>query len=249
MTLMSASFTSGRYYTDWIEVTVTNNILTVGAYTENTTSWCVWDNFELYMTKYDNSTTSATIGATGWTTFACAYPIDLGGMSASTGDVKAYYASSVGDGKIVMSSTTSEGVAAGTGLMLKGTPGATITIPVAISGSPIDGNMLVGCTTLTKGVSGANKYVLVNNGEGTAEFQNLGTNSANIPAGKAYLNVPSSGARLAIVFEDDDPTAINAVETAEAETGALKDGKYLIEGKIVLVKNGVKCGANGQKLN
>ena len=189
----------------------------------------------------------ATIGATGWTTFASAYPLDLSKMTASEGEVKAYYASSQSGSNIVMTSTD-QTVAAGEGLMLKGTAGATITIPVAASGDAISGNMLVGCTTLTEGVSGSDKYVLVNN-KGTAEFQNLGTHSANIPAGKAYLDVLSGGARLAIVFEDDDPTAINAIEAAESNDGALKDGKYLIDGKIVLVKNGVNYGANGQKLN
>lgn len=192
---------------------------------------------------------SATIGTTGWTTFASAYPLDLSGMSASTGEVKAYYASSVGDSKIVMTSTESEGVAAGTGLMLKGTAGATITIPVAISGSPIVGNMLVGCTTETSVNASETCYVLINNG-GNAEFQSLKTNGATIPAGKAYLNTGvNASSRLTIRLDGEDPTAINTIEAADTEDGSLKDGKYLIDNKIVLVKNGVKYGANGQKLN
>ncbi len=66
---------------------------------------------------------------------------------------------------------------------------------------------------------------------------------------RCYVKVtePNSGnARLTIKF--DDTTAINAIEAAEAEDGALKDGKYLIDGKIVIVKNGVKYSANGQIL-
>ena len=59
---------------------------------------------------------------------------------------------------------------------------------------------------------------------------------------------PSSGARLTIIFDGEDPTAINAIEAAETEDGALKDGKYLIDGKVILVKNGVKYSANGQIL-
>ena len=210
-------------------------------------SWITWRDVKYTMTA--PATVSATIGATGWTTFASAYPLDLSGMSASTGDVKAYYASSVGDGKIVMTSTTSEGVAAGTGLMLKGTAGATITIPVAISGTGIVGNMLVGCTTETPVDASETCYVLINNG-GTAEFQSLKTYGATIPAGKAYLNTGViSPARLIISYDEEDPTAINAIEAVESNDGALKDGKYLIGNKVVLVKNGVKYGANGQKLN
>ena len=75
-------------------------------------------------------------------------------------------------------------------------------------------------------------------------------NNIAIPANKAYIPVVNgSNARLIISFDDEDPTGINTVEASEAETGALKDGKYLIGNKIVLVKNGVKYSANGQKLN
>jgi len=189
----------------------------------------------------------AKIGATGWTTFASAYPLDLGGMSASEGTVKAYYASSQSGSNIVMTPTESEGVAAGEGLMLKGTAGATVTIPVVASGDAISGNMLVGCPNGETLTANANYYVLIKNGE-TAEFQSLKNSGATIPAGKAYLNTGIlSPARLIISFEED-PTAINAVEAAEAESGALKDGKYIIDNKVVIVKNGVKYSANGQIL-
>ena len=52
MTAMSESFNKGLYYTDWVEVTVTDHKLTVGARTSLTNSWSLWDNFELYMTEY-----------------------------------------------------------------------------------------------------------------------------------------------------------------------------------------------------
>lgn len=65
---------------------------------------------------------------------------------------------------------------------------------------------------------------------------------------RAYITLTnSSSARVSIAFDDDDPTAINAIEAAE-ESEDLKDGKYLIDSKIVIVKNGVKYSANGQIL-
>ena len=65
---------------------------------------------------------------------------------------------------------------------------------------------------------------------------------------RAYFELTGeSEARPVLRF--DDATGINTIEAAEAEDGALKDGKYLIGNKVVLVKNGVKYGANGQKLN
>ena len=188
--------------------------------------------------------TVATIGTTGWTTFASAYPLDLSNMTASEGDVKAYYASAIGEKKVTMTSTESTGVAAGEGLMLKGTVGATITIPVAASGTAISGNKLVGCTSETVLAKNASYYVLVNNNG--AEFQSLADYGATIPAGKAYLDASTtSGARLSIVF--DDATAIKTVD-ASAKSGAQADGKYLEKGKIVIVKNGTKFNANGQRM-
>ena len=62
---------------------------------------------------------------------------------------------------------------------------------------------------------------------------------------RCYLHVAAASARIAI--EGDDPTAINSIEAAEEGEG-LKDGKYLIDGQIVIVKNGVKYSANGQIL-
>ena len=52
MTACSNQFSAGNYYTDWINVTVTDHKLTVGVKGGNGSSWCVWDNFELYMTGY-----------------------------------------------------------------------------------------------------------------------------------------------------------------------------------------------------
>ena len=192
-----------------------------------------------------DATVSATIGSTGWTTFASAYPLDLSSMTASTGTVAAYYASAIGGDKVTMTSTDSEGVAAGEGLMLKGTVGATITIPVAASGNSISGNKLVGCTSSTNLTANANYYVLVNDGNNEAEFQSLAVNGATIPAGKAYLNATGALARLSIVF--DDATAIKDVD-ASVKSGVQADGKYLEKGKIVIVKNGTKFNANGQRM-
>ena len=187
---------------------------------------------------------TATIGSTGWTTFASPYALDLSGMTASTGEVTAFYASAIGDGKVTMTSTESAAVAAGTGLMLKGTAGATITIPVAASaGTAISGNKLIGCTTETGLDANDNYYVLVNNG-GTAEFQRLNENGATIPAGKAYLNAAGSARALRIVFDDITGVAnVGAADEAKA-----KEGKFIENGKLVIVKNGQKFNAAGAKL-
>lgn len=197
---------------------------------------------------------SGTIGSTGWTTFASPYALNLSGMTASTGDVTAYYASSVGGSSVKMTSTDKNDVIAGEGLMLKGTAGATITIPVVASGTAINGNLLKGCTVETvlakNATSGYNNYVLVNNG-GTAEFQSLVENGATIPAGKAYLQngvyVEGPARSLSIVFADES-TGIEAMQNDACvmhnevynlngqRVQMPQKGLYIVGGKKVMMK-------------
>ncbi|UKK49105.1 hypothetical protein L6475_03850 [Prevotella sp. E9-3] len=194
------------------------------------------------------STVSATIGSTGWTTFASPYALDLSAMTASTGDVTAYYASTVTGGYVKMTETNKADVKAGEGLALYGTPSAVITIPVVASGTAIDGNLLKGCTTETELSKNADYYVLVNN-NGTAEFQCLANQGATIPAGKAYLDAPTAGARLSIVFDDDETTGLGRIENSESSienavynlqgqriNSSLRKGLYIKNGKKVIVK-------------
>ena len=99
--------------------------------------------------------------------------------------------------------------------------------------------------TVPVSVEGYTRYVVSGN-----QMRKV-TSKVNIKPFRAYFELigSSSPARLVISFDGEDPTGINAVEATETEASTLKDGKYLIEGKIVLVKNGVKYDANGKKLN
>ena len=141
--------------------------------------------------KVGEATIATSLGANGISTFASSYAINADGISGAT----AYYASSVAGDYVTLTEATGN-VAAGTGLILKGTANAAVTIPVAATGDAIDGNKLVGCATATEVTTpNANYYVLVNNGD-KAEFQSLSgsytDNKVTIPAGKAYLNASAS---------------------------------------------------------
>lgn len=184
------------------------------------------------------SAVSATIGSTGYTTFSSSYPLDLTGIDA-------YYISSVGSDKAVLTEATGT-VAAGEGLILKGTVAEVVSIPVAASGDALTGNLLVGCPTATDVTTpNANAYVLVNN-DG-AEFQPLSgdytDNKVTIPAGKAYLNASANGGANLRVVSAGEITGIAAVEAAKAENGAIYNmagqrvnGSY----KGIVIKNGMK---------
>ena len=91
------------------------------------------------------------------------------------------------------------------------------------------------------------KYVLQTQGGNQAFYKLDGDATGALNRCYVTANVGAE-ARLVISYEDDDPMAINAIEATDAKAEGLKDGKYLVKGKIVLVKNGLKFNANGQIL-
>ena len=196
----------------------------------------------------------ATIGTTGWTTFASPYALNLSSMTASSGEVAAYYASATSAESVTVLPTASSAVQAGEGLLLKGTAGATITIPVVASGDAISGNLMVGCptaTTITKETANYGKCYVLGIESEKAVFQNVknyidGDNTVNIPAGKAYLNATASNGARSMRISFGDITGVANVEAA-AEVKA-QDGKFIENGKLVIVKNGKKFNANGQQV-
>lgn len=108
-------------------------------------------------------------------------------------------------------------------------------------GAPMQGVYSNGTVPVSS--ASANNYVISSNNLYKVNSE------VNIKPFRAYFTVEGgSNARIVLNF-DEDVTAINAIEAAESKAEGLKDGKYLENGKIVIVKNGVKYGANGQKLN
>lgn len=200
----------------------------------------------------------ATLSTTGYTTFASSRPLNLSGITSSTGTTKAYYvtASDVKSSSVALTEATGN-VAAGTGLILNGTDGATVTIPVVASGTDLSAtNMLKGCTVATDITSTTanyeNFYVL---GASVAEFQKIQTwvnapHTLTIPAGKAYLDTTGAGVVGAptLTFDFGETTGINAVKGAEFKVnGEYYDlqgrrvaqptkGLYIVNGRKVVIK-------------
>ena len=192
-------------------------------------------------TIYRPAPLSVTIGSTGYTTLASPYALDLTKLPDG---VTAYYASAVNGSKVVLTEKSDAAVAAGTGLVLKGAAGI-YDIPVTVSGSAINGNLLVGCLSAAT-AWGADKYVLWND-NGVAKFCNLANYTSvspmTIPAGKAYLDASTAGVKLlSIVFVDESITGV------ETPTAAEEDGIYYnLNGqqvtrdyKGIVIKNGRK---------
>lgn len=204
-----------------------------------TERWTGCDDFHLYAEGVP-----ASLGTNGYATFASPYALNLANLPEGLTAYKA----SVSENTVTFTQVT-DAVQANTGLLLKGAASTTYSIPVAASGSDISATnaFLVNTTGSTfSAAAGYTYYGLMKN---TLTFATFDPGTVAIPSNKAYLKVANNpSARLVVRFDEEDPTAINAVEAAAPEANALKDGKYLIDNKIVLVKNGVKYSANGQIL-
>ncbi len=197
------------------------------------------------------ATPNLTIAAgVNWATFISPFAVSL----AELGNVTAFKITGV-EGEVFTTEEVATTIPANTPVLLyRKTTGSNYSPSLTGWGTAATETytegLLTGFYAKTAVTENENHYLLQKNNDVVA-FYNVTNSGLYIGAYRAYLTMPEeSDARPAFFFpEDGDFTGINAVEAVEANDEALKDGKYLIEGKIVLVKNGVKYDANGQKLN
>lgn len=187
------------------------------------------------------STVPATLNASGYATFASTYPLDF----TDDSEFSAWQITGVTGDAITFEQITST-VAAGTGVLLKGTASTDINIPVANSGSDISNtNKLEGFIAATDitadqyyGLKG-DTFVPVSAGE--------------VPAGKALLPasiVDATTSRLVFVFEgtqgishveDGRQLIDDAVYNLNGQrVDSPKKGLYIMNGKKVLMKQDLK---------
>jgi len=186
------------------------------------------------------------ISASGWNTYSSNKKLDLSTLSGGT----AYVASSTGGGKVKL--TTTDGiVAAGTGLMIKGSTGDKFTINTSSSAATLsETNLLVGLPNGGTVTAEAYNYVFGWTDAADPGFYYVNSTEPVLGAGKAYLHVDGgTGARLSINFGDDTPTSINSIDNSqEHNINAYYDlqgrkvknptkGLYISNGKKVFVGN------------
>lgn len=89
-----------------------------------------------------------------------------------------------------------------------------------------------------------NSYILASKGDVQA-FHKVTTNEMTAQLNKAFLTLPTgeSTAR-SIIFIEDEATSIN--EIFGAEESVANNGKFVENGKVIIVKNGVKYNIAGQ---
>ena len=113
---------------------------------------------------------------------------------------------------------------------------------------PDNSGLLKGVFEKTTVEKDANNYLLQYQ-DSKCAFYLVKDDEIYIGKNRCYLHVEgATPARIAIGGEEGDPTAISEMKSVEAEAKTMPDGKYLVKGRIVVVKNGKAFGTNGQIL-
>ena len=194
------------------------------------------------LVKSEGESLSVKLNDYGYATYCSQYPLDFNGVTEYT----AWLIDEVNDNVITFSQIGRD-IKGGQGILLKGTPGATIMLNSVNSDFTLEDNKLIGITAPTYVKSGE-YYGLSGN-----SFVKVGTTT--IPAGKALLPASlidgSTASRLTFVFEESETTGIHSVENGQSTIengnwytlgGQKMNGKpatkgvYIINGKKVVIK-------------
>ncbi len=197
------------------------------------------EDFDYVIIKKLPSSVSKTITAAGWATYCSPYALDL---EHATGLTNAYIVTGATGNVLNTTSVKNGTIPANTGILIEA-PEGTVTIPVVASSSTdVAANKLVGVTANTN-IAANEGYVLMAE-PSLGFYQNA--NEFTVGANTAYLPASfASGARSAYFFGGEITGVANVEAAAEAKA---QDGKFIENGKIVIVKNGVKYNAAGQQV-
>ena len=186
------------------------------------------------------------VSAAGYATYVNSdYDLDFSATSIEAYKVKV-------SSKGVATMTKVDNVPANTPVLLYKEGGATENIPVMTGATDDKENDLVaGTGDAVATTDGGYTNMILNVVDEKIGF--YFANGWTVAANRAYLHIattlapdPVLGARMAMRFAGDNITAVENVEAA-AEAKA-KEGKFIENGKLVIVKNGVKFNAAGAKL-
>lgn len=177
----------------------------------------------------------------GYTSFSAPVPVTI------PDNCYAYTAVDKGDGVVNMKKVTGD-VAAYTGLILKTENGAEdLSFSIPETGDIVEGNILK-ANVAKANVAKADNYFF-GKYAGSYVFTKIsGDDNFELSAHKAYINGSSlseGAARLSIVWGDEIETAINDIRN---ESNGLSDGKIVVDGKLVIIKNGLKYSVSGVQI-
>ena len=193
---------------------------------------------------YAPTSRSVTIGSTGYATFGYPFAVDLSRLGE---DQDAYTVTVSGD-KALLTSVKDKKIPAGTGIILKGTDGDAISLPLttALTDAIGTNNLHVSDGNVTGDESTI--YALAN--KDVVGFYLVDT-GVTVPAGKAYLLISGDVAlaRAFIGFGDDNGTT--GIDEVRSNTEEVRSdyfdlqgrrvaqptkGLYIVNGKKVIIK-------------
>lgn len=198
----------------------------IGGYTENKIDYPVTITGVDYYYNYQ----AGTIGTGGLSTFSCPAGVLISGATAYYGTVK--------DESFVMTAFAENKVPAETGAVLKGNAGDPYTISSVEVSALTETNDLIASVNRTE-VAASSTYVIATGNDGTGFYLYTGT---AIPAGKAYLDVPTehSGAPLRVISN------ATGIEELESNNNAVE--AYSLFGNKTENSNGQVIIENGKKI-
>ncbi len=193
---------------------------------------------EVQLTGAANTALTATLNAYGYATYCSEYPLSFTNADGYT----AWQVTSV-DGSAITFRQVVGTVKGGTGLLLMGTPGATVTLNSVASSNELGNNKLYG--TLAPTYVGADEYY------GLSGDQFVKVNAGTVKAGKALL--PASAVdgnevkALSFVFEGVDGISERVTETTATDKTTIfnlagqrltqpRRGVNIIGGKKVIIR-------------
>lgn len=230
-----------------------NTPVSIGVSTDGAPAetWFKIDNFRLYRLTEETTHLSVAVMEVRqdvkYGTFCAPFEVAIpDGVTAST-------CTGTTSGGVLEMETLSNNIPANTPVILyaeKGYP-RTHLIGLRDPNSQEDlvtttGNLLVGNVgTEAKGVPAGNNYLLQKQDDKVG-FYKVSASGRTIGYNRCYLSIPSNNARPSFFFDEDDFTGVTTLK--QTEENSPKDGIYFVNGKIEIVKGGMKYGINGQIL-
>ena len=191
------------------------------------------------------TTESVTLNSYGYATYATTSALDFLDADAENVGYSAWQITDANSSTgVITFGQIKETVAAGKGILLKGTPGTTVNLNILpVGGATLGSNILVGTTTSVPLSKDGEAYGL----SGNKFVKNSG--AGDIPANRAYIpaaSLSSDVKAFTFVFDDeDDPTSILTIDNGQQTTdGAI----YNVAGqRIQKMQKGINI-VNGKKI-
>lgn len=197
-----------------------------------------------------------TLNSYGMTTYCSQYPLDFSTATVTEGEgsLAAYRITENSPATGVLEKSSVNKVPAGTGIYLEGTPNKSFTVNTTVSASSVGTNMLVGVTSetdveQTEDEGATTNYILtvetINGTVDTPKFFKVNDGGNTVPAGKAYLQIPTEDAAREFFWFDGETTAVKAVKQEQKFDGKVFNlagqrianptkGLYIVNGKKVI---------------